>query len=411
MSNINDNELLKLIKKLNEKSTTDEIEKVLKFDFKRFANENSEVQEIIKCINLPNFESKYKTTIDYIIEKNSNLKPLDLSFVDYKDNENTAEAIKNFLRYRSVGCIIELYNKQVDDEEKVFFDDCDSSDPSKSIHFELLGENGIKITEESGKYFIPINTNEREVEEEKVELRFDTMNSFWSIYKYALKNSDVEYDKHQGFLEYIGKDNYNKWCNDEFFALCRYQWLLSEETFNSIYEKINKDENLRELARLTHTLGNFMAIPFIKDKSLNQNQSLNLAKGNSTFGDFIDLFFCYLYDDKDENLYYFKNNDKIEITQQTKEKWKNWVDNSINGEKDYLFIENSYFEKGIQGKLEPLLFCSHRRFKAMPPIEKLSECVKTMNNCIKKRNMELMKSLNPKLANNRDFKDLYNDLK
>lgn len=123
--------------------------------------------------------------------------------------------------------------------------DCDRSDLARSIYKKIW----------------------RLSDEQLAKYDFDTMNSFYRIYRLLLLAYDIE----RGNLHWksSGISDYK----------LRYVWLLAEYDF---YKEINELEEVQKFAVLTHSIGNFTLVP----KGFN-------TRRNSLFDDYWDITLEY----------------------------------------------------------------------------------------------------------------------
>jgi hypothetical protein len=104
-------------------------------------------------------------------------------------------------------------------------------------------------------------------DEQLAKYDFDTMNSFYRIYRLLL----LAYDREQGnsYWNSSGISDYE----------LRYLWLLAEYDY---YKEINEHEEVQKFAALTHSIGNFTLVP----KGFN-------TKRNILFDDYWDITLEY----------------------------------------------------------------------------------------------------------------------
>ena len=164
---------------------------------------------------------------------------------------------------------------------------------------------------------------------------FDVINSFWTVFKYALLNTDemFGYWKSKDGNEYPiivdGKDCLNA----EEFAYRYVNGLFNEAYMNKIKQCLDIFPGLNILAGLCHCYANFMPCP---------DNLFNISKGVSNCSDNMTDFMYYLRYDKP--LYYKKNNDILLITDEYRDKWNNYLLNSDNlFLQDYFGIEDNEF--------------------------------------------------------------------
>lgn len=204
------------------------------------------------------------------------------------------------------------YNEE--DPIKNFFEkhpECDSSDEVKEIFEEI----GWKIRNQNAMI---LETGE------KVTIGFETINSFWSIYKSCLPilYPNIFFCDNKGYVRGRKKDGKD-------YPVCR-------KYFKYYSNAQNKILPLEILAKLTHSIGDFMPALFQIGKEYDIEFAYNCVKGNmdNNFDDRFDLMWNWLCSIKESNITVLSGENKKVLTMDTdiellKQKIKDFINQEI----------------------------------------------------------------------------------
>lgn len=194
---------------------------------------------------------------------------------------------------------------------------------------------------------------------------YDTINSFFTICSYALKiyyPDDFKIENNNS-VEFNSNKN-NDFVSEKKLLVYTKQAFKFEE-----YDKVNNLQCIQDLARLTHSFGNFMPCPRgnIFDNSYNQ------FKGkNKSINDFFDLMLAYL-----------KNNTND---------WSNGILESV-----LLWILDGYVEISSDNNIMIKYFYDlHLLIGNVYPKteEEIIKCISEMNKRITIRGLKMVKQIN-----------------
>lgn len=310
-------DLLKEIVKLNENSREEDIMKIVEYDFKALA-----------CME----------NIDYrnIVDKNDSLK---------YSNSKGINSIYNWFNWRNINSKI---NPNGEKWKKEFAPD--STYSCKNLK-KIYQEFNLGWWDSIPKFSC------------------DTINSFLTTYSYALKifypdNFTISNNNSVEFNSYKENDYTSQ------------KKLLNEENGNfkfKEYDKVNNLPCIQELARLTHSFGNFMPCPI---------SPYNTVKGcSSEIKDFLDLIIIKIQEKKDIKYSVYEN--KKYISQNTNSHimgtWKEWFDDN----REKLLID--YKDYQLLSSIDDIKNMDNDSFV---------EIVSKINNRIRVRGLRMIKEIN-----------------
>ena len=357
-------DFIKAIKTLDEKSTKEDIEKLLFYDMKQEAN--------------------YE-----IVNNEDNQIKLDYLPTDKITEKNKIEYLKNWLRYKVLISIIK-FDSDTTDKTKAFLKAYLEEKLQKQIKEITLDCENKKL--QSNRTFQITTTNL-----EKIYLDTDTMNSYATTFNGQKGITN-------GFINSLRKK-----CSNFFKKYpnrLTYLELLSEidniyEAYKNNYSNSDLFDKFITFAKLQNTIGNYVLVP----KGYNagyyyENIKRNIGRATAT-SDYWDLTMEDLksLSAKENNYnYLIRGNKKIELNNIEKANFKWYCEN-----KEAFLIE---VEKYI-GK--ELFYGGHNSNNRIPNLEQMDECVKSINKFIVNRGLEMMCTINKKIINNRNIEIIKNE--